>query len=137
VARLVLLSCGMTPEELRSRTKKFATDVVQFCETLPRNSRAQEIAAQLVDAASGVGSNYRSVCRARSRADFINKLSIALDCADESLYWLQLLIESNVADTPHARRHRAEAEELTKILAASRNTARRNRRNPEGGANDK
>jgi len=118
----------MTPEELRSRTRKFATDVVQFCETLPRNPRAQEIATQLVDAASGVGANYRSVCRARSRADFINKLSITLDCADESLYWLQVLIDSKVADTPVAIQYRTEAEELTRILAASRQTARRNRR---------
>jgi four helix bundle protein len=80
----------MTPEELRSRTKTFATDVVLFCETLPRNTRAQEMAAQRVDAATGVGSNYGSVCRARSRADFINKLSITLDCADESLYGLEV-----------------------------------------------
>lgn len=65
----------MTPDELRARTKKFATDVVRFCETLPRNGRAQEIAQQLVDSASGVGSNYRSACRARSRDDFFNKLS--------------------------------------------------------------
>jgi four helix bundle protein len=82
----MLLSCGMTPDELRSRTKKFATDTFRFCETLPSNRRAQEIAAQLVDAASGVGSNYRSVCRARSPDDFINKLAITLDCADESPY---------------------------------------------------
>jgi four helix bundle protein len=127
LAQLVLVSCGMTAEELRARTKKFATDVVQFCETLPRNPRAQEIAKQLVDAASGVGSNYRSVCRARSPDDFINKLSITLDCADESFYWLQLLIESNIADGDGTRGHRSEAEELTKILAASVRTAKLNR----------
>ena len=117
----------MTPDELRGRTKKFATEVVQFCETLPANARAQEIAAQLVDAASGVGSNYRSVSRARSRDDFINKLAIALDCADESFYWLQLLVESQVADSAVTRGHRAETEELTKILAASLRTAKCNR----------
>jgi four helix bundle protein len=119
----------MTPDELRSRTKKFATDIVRFCETLPRDTRTQEIATQLIDAGTGVGANYRSVCRARSRADFINKLSIAIDCADESLYWLQVLIESNTANTPVAEPLRAEAEELTKILVASRATARRNRGN--------
>ena len=117
----------MTPQELRDRTKKFANDVVRFCETLPGHSRAQEIAAQLVDAASGVGANYRAVCRARSPDDFINKLSITLDCADESLFWLQLLIESQVAATSLAKQHRQEAEELTRIMAASLRTAKRNR----------
>ena len=122
----------MTPQELRDRTKKFATEVVQFCETLPQNGRAQEIAEQLVDAASGVGSNYRSTCRARSPDDFINKLSITLDCADESFYWLQLLIESHLAPGEATRRHRGEAEELTKILAASLRTAKRNRAKRKG-----
>ena len=117
----------MTPEELRNRTKKFASDVIQFCETLPRTPRAQEIATQLVDAAGGVGANYRATCRARSRNDFINKISITLECADEALYWLEVLIDSKMADTPAARIHRVEAEQLTKILAASRNTARRRR----------
>jgi four helix bundle protein len=117
----------MTPQELRDRTKKFATDVVRFCETLPHNGRAQEIAEQLVDAASGVGSNYRSTCRARSPDDFINKLAITLDCADESLYWFQVLIESKLADCVDTQRHRREAEELTRIMAASLRTAKRNR----------
>jgi four helix bundle protein len=69
----------MTPQELRDRTEAFATGIVQFCETLPRHPRAQEISTQLVDAASGVGANYRAVCRARSPADFINKLCITLE----------------------------------------------------------
>jgi four helix bundle protein len=118
----------MTPEELRTRTRKFATDIVQYCETLPKDPRAQEIARQLVDAATGVGSNYRSVCRARSTNDFINKLAIALDCADESFYWLQVLVESNVTTDAVTAGHRREAEELTRILAASLRTARRSRR---------
>ena len=117
----------MTPEELRDRTKKFATDVVRFCETLPRNGRAQEIAEQLVDAASGVGSNYRSTCRARSPDDFINKLAITLDCADESLYWFQVLTESRLSDDAVTHTYRREAEELTKIMAASLRTKKRNR----------
>jgi four helix bundle protein len=121
----------MTPAELRSRTQTFAADIVRFCETLPRNGRAQEIAVQLVDAASGVGSNYRSVCRARSRKDFINKLAITLDCADESLYWLQLLIDARLMDSSEVRRYRNEAEELTKILAASHRTARQTRRSDD------
>ena len=123
----------MTPDELRDRTRKFAVDLTRFCRSLPRDSRTQEIAAQLVDAATGVGANYRSVCRARSRADFINRLAIAIDCADESLYWLDVLIESETADTASARIHRREAEELTRILVASRATARRNHdRRPQG-----
>ena len=117
----------MTPEQLRTRTKKSATDIVRLCETLPRNSRAQEIATQLVDSASGIGSNYRSACRARSHDDFINKLAITLDCADESFYWLQVLTESAIDDSAATRTYRGEAEELTKIFAASLRTAKRNR----------
>ena len=109
----------MTPDELRDRTRKFAVDLTRFCRSLPHDSRTQEIAAQLVDAATG--------------ADFVNRLAIAIDCADESLYWLDVLIESETADTASARIHRREAEELTKILVASRATARRNHdRRPQG-----
>ena len=119
----------MTPDELKARTKDFAVAIVRFCRMLPRDSQTQEIATQLVDAGTGVGSNYRSVCRARSRADFINKLGITLDCADESAYWLDVLIESETAATPAAKGHLNEAEQLTRILAKSRDTARRNRGN--------
>ena len=117
----------MTPDELKERTKDFAVAIVRFCRMLPRDSQTQEITTQLVDAGTGVGSNYRSVCRARSRADFINKLGIALDRTDESAYWLEVLIESDMVATPVAKAHRDEAEQLTRILAKSRDTARRNR----------
>jgi four helix bundle protein len=116
----------MTPQELRDRTKQFGVDIVNFCETLPGDPRSQEIAAQLVDAATGVGANYRAVCRPRSDADFINKMAITLECADESLYWLEVLIESCLANTLTAQQHRNEAEELTRILSASVRTARAN-----------
>lgn len=117
----------MTPDELRDRTKHFSVSIVRLCRALPNDTVTQEITGQLVDAATGVGSNYRSVCRARSRADFINKLSITIDCADESLYWLDVLIESDTSNDEKTQGYRNEAEELTKILVKSRETARRNR----------
>ena len=119
----------MTPDELRDRTKAFAVSIVRFCRTLPHDQQTQELARQLVDAGTGIGANYRSACCARSRADFINKLGITLDCADESLYWLDVLIESGAVATPDVKAHRDEAGQLTRILARSRDTARRNRNN--------
>ena len=74
----------MTPDELKARTKKFAVDVIQFARAIPRDPINVEIASQLTDAAGSTAAHYRAVCRAKSRADFINKLSGAIEEADES-----------------------------------------------------
>ena len=69
----------MTPEDLKARTKKFAVDVIRFAKTIPKDHINDEIASQLTDAATSTAAHYRAVCRARSRADFINKL--IADCS--------------------------------------------------------
>lgn len=117
----------MTPEGLRNRTKKFAVDVIRFAKTLPKNPIDAEIARQLTDCASSVASNYRAVCRARSRADFINKLGIAIEEADESALWLEVLAEAQIANPATTEALWREADELTRILVRSRETARQNR----------
>jgi hypothetical protein len=80
----VCLLRGMTPDQLKARTKKFAVDVIRFAKSIPKDPINDEIASQLTDAASSVAAHYRAVCRARSRADFINKLAGAIEEADES-----------------------------------------------------
>jgi four helix bundle protein len=117
----------MTPSLLRDRTKKFAVNVIHFAKTLPKDPISNEIAAQLTDAATSVASNYRAVCRARSRADFINKLGIAIEEADESALWLEILAEAGIVERAGTEPLWQEADELTRILVRSRETARNNR----------
>ena len=117
----------MTPAILRERTKKFAVQVILFAKTLPTDPITAGIASQLTDAASSVAANYRVVCRARSRADFINKLSITTEEADESALWLEILNETGIAMGATTQRFWQEADELTRILVRSRETAQYNR----------
>ncbi len=81
----------MTPEELKTRTKAFAVRVIRLVDALPRSLAAQVVGRQLLRSATSVGANYRAACRAQSRAEFAAKLSIVVEEADETLYWLELL----------------------------------------------
>ncbi|HET9363165.1 MAG TPA: four helix bundle protein [Vicinamibacterales bacterium] len=117
----------MTPDDLKARTKKFAVDVIRFAKSIPHDPIHNEIAVQLTDAATSVAAHYRAVCRARSRADFINKLSGAVEEADESALWLEILKESGICHGAATAPLWQEADELTRILVRSRETARANR----------
>jgi four helix bundle protein len=116
----------MAPEELRRRTRRFAVDVVRFCRTLPRTDEARIIRRQLLRSGTGVGSNYHAACRPRSDADFIAKLGIAIEEADESAFWLKVLVEAEIVREPATETLYRECDQLTRILVASRETARRN-----------
>jgi four helix bundle protein len=118
----------MTPEELRKRTKKFAADTVRFWRTLPRSEDARVIGRQLLRAGTSVGANYRAVCRKRSDADFIAKLGVAIEEADEAGFWIELLVEVEIVTPKRVERLLGEAEELVRIFVASRETARANAR---------
>ena len=109
--------------ELQARTRKFASDVIKFCDALPPDAAAQRIVQQLVDSAGATDSNYRAACRARSKAEFIAKIGVAAEEADESKGWLQLLVDSNRASIDEAGRLIQEADELVSILVKSRKTA--------------
>jgi four helix bundle protein len=118
----------MTPELLKARTKKFAVDVIRFAKTeVPSESITNEIGSQLTDAAGAAAAGYRAVCRAVSRADFVYKLGHTIEEIDEAAFWLEVLIESETAPTPRAKALWPEADELTRILVRSRETARRPR----------
>jgi four helix bundle protein len=119
----------MTPEELKKRTKEFAILIIKLTETVPSSRPANIITQQLIRSACSVGANYRASCRARSRKEFISKLCIVLEEADETQYWLDLLTESNICTEGHTMSiAKREALELTKIFAVSRKSARNNYR---------
>ena len=85
----------MTREEMKERTKAYANRIVKLCEALPNKWVARTLGTQLLRSGTSVGANYRAVCRAKSTADFLNKLRIVEEECDESLFWMELLVENN------------------------------------------
>ena len=116
----------MTPDELKKRTKQFGLRVIQLVESLPKTKTATAIGNQLLRSGTSVGANYRAACRGRSKAEFIAKLGIVEEEADESAYWLEMLVEAKVLKADSVAGLLAEADELTAIMATSRKTARQN-----------
>ena len=114
----------MTPEELKLRTKRFAVDVYNFGRTLPTDPSTGLLMRQLVRSGASVGANDRSSCRAKSRADFISKMTTAEEEADETLYWLEVLVDAQIVSHAAASALMAEADQLTRIFVASIKTAR-------------
>src|SRR5215510_9897913 len=102
----------MTPEQLRTRTKKFAVEVIRLGKAVPRDPINDEIATQLTDAASSGAAAYRSACRARSRADFIYKLGNSIEEIDEAAFWLEILSESGICAESKTKSLWTEADEL-------------------------
>jgi four helix bundle protein len=115
----------MTPDELRRRTKRFALDVIKLVERLPRNRVCDVLGRQLLRSATSVPANYRAACRARSQAEFVAKMGIVEEEADESAFWLEMLIDSEQLPTEEAAPLIDEAYQLVAITVASINTARR------------
>ncbi len=110
---------------LQDRTRRFATAVIKFCEQLPSDVATQTIVEQLLDSSGSTDSNYRAACRARSSQEFIAKVGVAAEEADESHGWLQLLVDADLATIENARGLIRESNELTAIFVASRKTAQR------------
>ena len=120
----------MTQNELKKRTKKFALRIIRLIENLPETRTSQVLGRQLLRSGTSVGANYRSACRAKSTPDFISKLGIVEEEADESIYWLELLVESNQIKRNPVENLMKEANEILAIIVASIRTARENR-NPQ------
>jgi four helix bundle protein len=118
---------GLTPEILKKRTFEFALKALKTVETL-RKSRANEIMSrQIIRSATSVGANYRAACKAKSSADFINKLKIVEEESDESVYWLELIKEYNNISDSNYESLLNESKELERIFSASAITAKNNR----------
>ena len=108
------------------RSKTLAVDIIRLCRHIPRNEATIVISRQLLRSATSVGANYRSALRGKSKADFIMKLNIAEEEADETVYWLELLAESEPGLHRQVQPLLNESRELTAILTASGKTARKN-----------
>lgn len=121
----------MNDAELKLRTKEFALRVIRMSDALPKSRAADVLGRQLLRSATSVAANYRSACRARSRADFVAKMAIVEEEADESVLWLELLAESGVLPPKRLRPLLVEADELTAIAVSSIRTARARQSNPQ------
>ena len=113
----------MDAEELKRRTKGFALRIIRLVQSLPRNDEARVIGKQLLRSGTSLAANYRAVCRSRSNPEFIAKVGIVVEEADETAFWLELLGESSIASEQRVAPLLQEANELVKIFAASRSTA--------------
>ena len=116
----------MKNKELQDRTKQFAHDCVKLALGLTDGQLGRHIAGQLIRCATSVAANYRASCLAQSKASFISKLSIVLEEADESAFWLEFIIDEKLIDKIHVEPLLKEAHELTAIFYSSRKTARKN-----------
>jgi four helix bundle protein len=115
---------SINAESLKERTKQFAIHAIRLCSALPKSSESTIISRQLMRSATSVEANYRVVCRARSSPNFISKLGVVLEEVDESLFWIDLLVDSGVSSNDRTGALRAEANELVAIFVASLRTAK-------------
>ncbi|NOT49558.1 MAG: four helix bundle protein [Acidobacteria bacterium] len=113
-------------EELRDRTKKFAVRIVKLFKALPKTDEARIFGKQLLRSGTSVGANYRAVCRARSHAEFVAKIGVVVEEADETVFWLELLIETEIITATKLGSLLEEANQLLAIMAVSQTTAKRN-----------
>ena len=109
---------------MKLRTKQFALSIIQVVQSLPKNPTADVIGRQLLRSGTSVGANYRSACRARSTADFISKMGIVEEEADESLFWMELLIENKLRKKENLELLMKEANEILAITVSSIKTAK-------------
>ncbi|HZE69556.1 MAG TPA: four helix bundle protein [Pyrinomonadaceae bacterium] len=113
----------MNAEDLKKRTKRFALRILRLVAALPNTVIGRAIGGQLVRAGTSVGANYRAACRGRSRAEFIAKIGVVEEEADESAFWMELIIEGKLLRQEKVEALLDEAKELAKIMAKSRLTA--------------
>ena len=114
----------MNAEDMKKRTRAFALAVIRLVEGLPRTKEADVIGRQLLRSGTSVGANYRASCRARSQADFVAKMGIVEEEADESIYWMELLVEAGLVHSNAVAEVLDEANQITAIVVSSIKTAR-------------
>jgi len=115
---------AINSEGLKDRTKRFALTVIRLCRIVQPSQEGRIITRQLLRSATSVAANYRAVCRSRSRADFASKLGIVLEEADESLFWLELLLDSGLLQPEQIQPLLREANELVSMFVASLRTVK-------------
>jgi four helix bundle protein len=115
------------PTDLKNRTKTYALRIIQLYQTLPKSGEAQVLGKQILRSGTSVGAQYREACRAKSPADFINKMEGSLQELDETGYWLELLAGSKIMPAERLIDLQKENDELTAIFVSSVKTAKKNR----------
>ena len=133
------MACRMTANQtdtqlaaaLKARSKRFAIAVILMSRQFPRSLDAVVVAKQLIKSATSVAANYRAACRTRSPADFVSKISVVAEEADESEFWLELTLDARIVPAERIRRLLKESGELTAIFTASRDTAKKNLKRAE------
>ena len=118
----------MSPQDLKDRTKQFALRIMRLVDALPRTPKGNALAGQLVRSGTSVAANYRSACRGRSHAEFISKIGVVEEEADETALWLEFIIADKLMPEKKILPLLTEANELTAIMAASYISASRNKR---------
>jgi len=113
-----------SPDDLRTRTKSFALRIIKLFRALPKTEEARVLGRQILRSGTAVAANYRSACRGRSRADFISKIGITVEEADETAFWLELLIDAGIVKKVRLEKLMVEANELVRIFQATRTTAK-------------
>lgn len=116
-------------EMFKSRTKKFVVDNIKLFRTLPKTEDAKIVGRQLLRSSSSVGSNYRAACRARSKAEFHSKLSTVVEEADESVFWMEILVEAEIVKSTDLTYLLNEGNQILRIVSASRKTVSKNQSN--------
>ncbi len=116
----------MDSQLLRDRSKKFAIEIIKLVDHLPKKESARIIGRQLLRSSTSVAANYRAACRARSKPEFFAKLSIVVEEADESLFWLEIIEETGLLINDESIRLKNESTELLKIFSVSRRTTKNN-----------
>ena len=112
---------------IKARTKQFVLGSIKFYQTLPKTEEGKIIGRHFIRSASSVGANYRAACRSRSRAEFFSKLSIVVEEADETAFWIEILIESKITNSAEAQPLLKEVNEILAIVAKARKTVSNNK----------
>ena len=114
----------MNPEEMKARTRAFALRVIRLAESLPNTPTANVIRNQMLRCGPSVGSNYRAACRGKSKPDFVSKMGIVEEEADETMYWIELLIDARIVERVRVAELLDEADEILSMTVSSIKTAR-------------
>jgi four helix bundle protein len=114
----------MNPEEMKARTRAFALRIIKLAESLPKTPTANTIRNQMLRCGPSVGANYRAACRAKSKPDFISKMGIVEEEADETMYWIELLIDAGLVKRARVAELLGEADEILSITVSSIKTAK-------------
>jgi four helix bundle protein len=113
----------MTPQEMQERLKRFALRCVKLAASLPPSQLGKIVGGQLIRASTGAAANYRATCLARSKRDFVNKLGVVLEEADESVFWIDISTDTGLSKRALVQPLLKEGEEIVRIMVSSKNTA--------------